>query len=89
VCELNSRERALRVDEVIDATKSIDVRIIPNAEIVRRDTPFGGDGGCLCKNERRATDRKGAQMHEVPLVAKTVDARILTHRRYNHAIAQR
>ena len=74
VRELNARYRALRFDEVRDALQHRNVCVIPNAQILRADAPFGDDGGGLGEHQRGTTHRELPQMHEMPIVRQAIFA---------------
>ena len=47
------------------------------------------DGSCLGDHQGRASNGTAAQMHQVPIRGKPIDAAVLAHRRDGDPIAQR
>ena len=68
VCELDSRHRALRDEEARDAAEGLDLGVVPDAEVVRRDTALGRDAGGLDDDQPGAAGRAGRVVREVPVV---------------------
>jgi hypothetical protein len=79
---------ALRLDEPCDPFQRLEVLLVPDAEVLRRDASFGCNRRRLGEDEARAADRTGRQMREVPVIGKTVLAGILAHRRNADAIGE-
>jgi hypothetical protein len=88
VRELRTRQRLLRVDEADAAREPLDVRVLVDPEVLRADAAVGGNGGRLRHHQRRAAGRARAEVHEVPVIRKTVDARVLAHRRDDDAVRE-
>jgi hypothetical protein len=88
VRELHARYTALPVREVDDARQHVDVVVLPDPEIFRADAPFRRDRGGLGEDQAGTADRTAAEMHEVPVVGETVDARVLAHGRHEHAVGE-
>src|SRR6185436_18692925 len=78
----------LRMKKCGDSLQAIDVRMIPDAEILRADASFRGHGGCFREHERRSTHRACAEVNEMPVGREAVDARVLTHRRDDQAMGK-
>src|SRR6185437_5919628 len=88
VRKLDARHRTLLRDERRDARKEIDVRVLPDAEIVGGDAAVRRDGRGLGEHEPGAANGTGAEVDEVPVVGKAIDARVLAHWRDDDAVAQ-
>jgi hypothetical protein len=69
--------------------ESLDVRIAPNAMILRADAAFRRYGARFHDHSSGAPDSAAPEMHEVPIRRETIHARILAHRRHHDPIAQR
>jgi hypothetical protein len=89
VRELHARDAALRMDEARDPRDWFDVRITPDAEILRADSCFGQDRRRFGDHQARAADRAAAKVDEVPVVRESIYRRILAHGRHEHAIGKR
>ena len=89
VGELNAGHGALRFDERRDAGEHGDMLVLPDAQVVRRDASFGRHGRCLSDHHRRTPDSATAEVYEVPVSGKTVNAGVLAHRAHHDAVAQR
>src|SRR5205823_9142894 len=81
--------RALRLDEPRDAGQLGHVLIFPDAQILWRNPSFRRHRAGLGEHQPRAAHRPRSQVHEMPVVGKTVVARILAHRRDDDAVAER
>ena len=88
VRELHARDAALRMDEMRDPRELLDVRVAPDAEILRTDPPFGQDRRRLGDHQAGAAHRAAAEVNEVPIVRETIHRRVLAHRRHEHAIGE-
>ena len=86
--ELNRRVCALPVQEVHDPGEQGDVVVLPDAEVVRGDSPFGQDGGGFGEDEACTSSGTAAQMDQVPVVGEAVAAGVLAHRRDSDAVGQ-
>src|SRR6266480_2537981 len=62
--------------------------VFPDAEVLRTDAAFRKNGRCFRQHESRSADCATSKMDKVPIVRVTIDARILTHRRDKHAVAE-
>jgi hypothetical protein len=88
VRELNRRVCALPMQEVHDAGERGDVVVLPDAEVVRGDAPFGKDGGGFREDKSCTSDGAAAQMDQMPVVGEAVAAGVLAHRRDSDAVRQ-
>ncbi len=88
VRELDSRDRTLRGDELRDRRERLGVGVRPDPGVEGRDAPFGEDRGSLGHHQARAAHRAASEMHEMPIVDDAVGARVLAHRRDEHAVAK-
>ena len=79
--ELERGDRALGRDERGDPRERRDLTVVPQAEVLRADPPFGRDRGRLEDDEACAADGTGAEVDEVPVVREAVLGRVLAHRR--------
>ena len=89
VRQLHAGDAALRVHEAGDAREHVDVIVLPDAEIFRTDPAFGRDGRRLGEHQAGAADGAAAEMDEMPVVGEAVRARVLAHRRHEHAVGER
>ena len=87
--QLHPRHRALRFNEMENARQHLDLRVFPDAEIVRADPSLFQDRGRLGENERRPADGAAAEMHQMPVVGEAIGAGILAHRRDDDAVAKK
>src|SRR6266700_763244 len=62
--------------------------VFPDAEVLRTDAAFRKNGRCFRQHESRPADCATSKMDKVPIVGVTIDARILTHRRDKHTVAE-
>jgi hypothetical protein len=85
VRQLDPGLAALRVDEADDPRQHRDVLVLPDAEVLRADAPFGRDGRGLGKDQRRAADGAAAEVDQVPVVREPVVAGVLAHRGHEDA----
>ena len=60
----------------------------PEARVTVGDPPFGRDGGCFDRQQRRARKREVAEMNHVPIGHAPVVGRILAHRRDHDAVGE-
>jgi hypothetical protein len=88
VRQLHTGDAALRVDEANDAREHVDVFVAPDAEIVRADAAFWQDRRRFGQHEPGAADRTAAEVDEVPVGREPIAARVLAHRRYEHAVVK-
>jgi hypothetical protein len=86
--ELHAWRGALFLDEACDPRERLEMRLTPDAAILWRNPPLGGDCRRLGEDERRAADRASGEMSEMPIVGEAVLAGILAHRRHPDAICQ-
>jgi hypothetical protein len=78
----------VRVDEADDARQRFDVRIAPDAGVLRADAPLRKHRRRLDEDDAGAADRPAAEVDEVPVVQQAVPARILAHRRDRDAAGE-
>src|SRR5215472_9569615 len=88
MCQLNSSERALAVYKLRNAREDFNVIVFPDAQVLRTDAPFGNNGGRFSEDQGGTANGAGAEMDEVPIVSKTICARILAHGRNYDAVPQ-
>src|SRR6266566_2410602 len=62
--------------------------VFPDAEVLRTDAAFRKNGRCFRQYEPRPADCATSKVNKVPIVGVTIDARILTHRRDKHTVAE-
>jgi hypothetical protein len=86
--ELSAGVGAMLVKEGGDALEFGDVLVFPDAEIGRRDAAFGADGVGLSDNEPGTADGAAAEMDEVPVVGKSIDAGVFAHGRDGDTVWQ-
>jgi len=77
------------MQKVHDAGERSDMRVLPEAEIFRRDAALGSDGGGLGEDESRTAHGTAAEVDEVPVIGESVFAGILAHGRNGDAVGQR
>jgi hypothetical protein len=88
VRNLNPRCGALLLQKPRDSRQRLDVLIFPDAHICRRNATDCLNGGGFYHHRGRAAYRSAAQMDQMPVVGKTVNARVLAHGRHQNSIAQ-
>jgi len=71
-----------------DAREEGDVIVFPNAEILRADAAFGGDGARFGENQGGAAYGAAAEMDEMPVVREAIGAGILAHGGDDNAVAE-
>ena len=62
-----------------DALEFWDVLVLPDAEIAWGDAGFRADGVGLGDDEAGAANGAASEVHEVPIVGKTVDRGVFAH----------
>ena len=62
--------------------------VFPDAQILRADAAFGGDGAGFGEDQRGAADGATAEMDEVPVIGIAISAGILAHGRDDDAVAE-
>src|SRR5712664_749625 len=87
--QLHPSHAALLVNKPHDASQRLNVIVFPAAQVLRTNPAFGKNGSSFGKHQSRAANRPAAQMHEVPVVRKSVRARVLAHRRNKYAVRKR
>ncbi|MNP10101.1 hypothetical protein D3C76_1022380 [compost metagenome] len=86
--QLNTGNGALGVDEAGDALQGFDLFIIPQTEILGRDTPVGGDRRGFGKHQPGPADSTAAEVDQMPVIGQAIGTGILAHRRYRDAVGQ-
>ncbi|MNH06713.1 hypothetical protein D3C79_660900 [compost metagenome] len=77
--QLDAWHRALGGDETGDALQRRDLRVVPQAQVLRGNAPIGSHGSGFGENQAGATHRAAAQVHQVPVIGQAVDTGILAH----------
>jgi len=85
---LNRRVCALPVQEVHDSGERGDVVVLPDAEVVRGDSPLGKNSGGFREDEACTSGGAAAKMDQMPVVGEAVAAGVLAHRRDSDAVGQ-
>ena len=80
VGQLNAGDSALSRDETGDALQRFDLFVVPQTEVFGGDSPVGGDRRGFRENQSGTAHRAAAQVHQMPVVGQTIDARVLAHR---------
>ena len=88
VGQLNAGGGALRMQEAHDAREELDVFVLPDAGVVRRDTSDGFDGGSFGADQAGAAHRAAAEMDEMPVIEESIVGAVLAHGRDGETIAQ-
>ena len=86
VGQLHARHAALRHNEVVDAPQHGHLLIFPQAQVFGTDAAFGRNSRGFLHNEGRAAHGPATQVHEVPVVGKSVLGAVLAHGRHHHAV---
>ena len=86
--ELYASERTLRFHEAHDARQRVALRIVPQAEAIRRNATLGLGMRDFGKDDARAADRARRKILKMPVVGHPVVRRILAHRRHHDAIGR-
>ena len=86
--ELHTGNAAVLLDEMKDARERLDVVVAVDAEIGGTDAAALRDRRRFRQDQSRAANRPAAQVHEMPVVRKSVEARVLAHRRHHDPVAQ-
>ena len=89
VSELHAGHGSLTLKKSHDSRQEFDVSVAPDSQVLGANASFGRHGGGLRENQACSADRSAPEVHEVPVIRKTVVTRILTHRRNDDAISQR
>lgn len=89
VRQLNRRHGPLLLDEARDPGQSLDVRVVPDAQVVRRNASFRQHRGGLQDDQSYAARGAAAVVNDVPVIREAVHRRVLAHRRHADAVAQR
>lgn len=86
--KLDAGRRALGMNEGHNPGESIDLGILPEAQILGRDSAFWKNGRRLSKHETCTAYGTSGKMHKMPIVREAVDSGVLAHRRHSDAIRQ-
>src|SRR5205814_7425539 len=87
--KLNAGHGALRLDEPRDACQRLDVLVLPDPQVLRRNPSARLDGRGFGDHQRRATHRARTEVHEVPVGGEAIIATVLAHRRDADAVPKR
>ena len=79
VSELHTCDRSLRMNEVNDSRKEVDVSVLPDPEIRRRDAPFRRDSSSFREYKPSASYGACSEVDQVPVIGKASFAGILAH----------
>jgi hypothetical protein len=74
--------------KVMDALERRLVLVGPHARAFRRNAAARIDIGHLAHHESRASQRKAAEVHQMPIVGRAVIGIVLAHRRHHDAVRQ-
>jgi hypothetical protein len=77
--ELNARNRTRRMHLMDDSGQRLDVRILPDAEVIGRDTTARFDRARLGDDEPGAADGATTEVDRVPARGEAVHRAILAH----------
>ena len=86
--QLHSGDATLLMNEANNSRQWFNVVVAPDAEILRTDSRLGQNRRCFGKYQPSSTDGAAAQMDEMPVVRKSLVARILAHGRDKHAVGK-
>lgn len=89
VCKLDANLGALAVRKVDNALERRDLRILPQARVLRGDAAAGLDGCGLDKDEARAAHGHLAQVHQVVVGQVAVVGAVLAHGAGDDAVRHR
>src|SRR4051812_6770895 len=87
--ELDGRYCAIRLDELGDVFQRCDVRIGPDTQIAVSNASFGYDRSCFRKDQPGAAGGHLSQVHEMPVIHKTIVRTVLAHGRYDDTVFER
>src|ERR1019366_10767318 len=85
---LDARRRTLAVQETRDAGQKLDVRRVPDSEVVRCDAPARFHRRGFHANQPGAAHGAAAKMHQVPIGGEPVFGGVLAHGRNRDPVAQ-
>jgi len=88
VRQLDTGEAPLPVEEPHDARQRLEVRVAPDPDILRADARLRQNRRRLHEDQAGAAHRAAAEVNQMPLVNKAVDARVLAHRRNGDAVGK-
>ncbi|MNY24074.1 hypothetical protein D3C86_1577680 [compost metagenome] len=86
--QLNAGNGSLGGDEAGDALQGFNLFVIPQTEVLGRDTPVGGDRRGFGKHQPGPADSAATEVDQVPVIGQAIDAGVLAHRRYRDAVEQ-
>jgi hypothetical protein len=86
VSELHSGDSSLLTNKTRNPRERLDLFIFPDAKILRADPPLWRYSGSFRENDSCSTHGTAPKMYEMPIRRKTVDGRILAHRRNNYSV---
>ena len=75
----SERSGTLALHKSSDPRQRLNVFVFPNAKIAQRDSTVPSHRSRLDEDERHTADGATAEMHQVPVVGKSVVSGILTH----------
>jgi hypothetical protein len=88
VRELGAGVGTVLVKEGSDALEFGNVLVFPDAEVSRRDAALRAHGVGLCDDEAGTTYGAAAEVDQVPVVGKAIDAGVFAHGRHGDAVWQ-
>lgn len=88
VCELDGNLLVLAVGKGGDALEGLDLAVLPETEVLGRDTTVGLHGGGLHDAQAGAALDDATQVCEVPVVGVAILGRVLAQRREEEAVLE-
>ena len=79
--QLNTGDGSLPVNEGGDSAQHVDLRVLPETQILRADASARFHGCGFGEDKAGAANGAAAQVHEMPIAGEAVLARVLAHRR--------
>jgi hypothetical protein len=76
---LHPRYRTLLLNKCCDLRQFIDVFVLPDPEISRRDPASRLHRGSLSENQCGTADGAASQVNQMPVICKAVLARVFAH----------
>lgn len=89
MCQLDTWNRALALNEGCDPAQVVDLIVVPQTEIGIRNASLGFHGSSFRNHQPCTAHRAATQMNQVPIVRKSIFARIFAHRRDGDPIRER
>ena len=77
-----------RMNEIDYSFETRFVLVVVQCQAVRCDATFRADVHDFREHDRRTGKRKMAKIHDMLIVGRSIDGRVLTHRGNNHAVIQ-